>query len=550
MSSSSTGLDVRGALRIAVWLLCGFVQFALGQNQSSNRVLPHSSTGVAAIRVDSKLVVVRTTVLDKKHLDKGMTQSEKRCAVSDIESFFKLAPTEPYLPKDCEALDVRDLTAADFHLFVDGREQKIQAIATEGEFTLVRDNVGFHSEFSETPSAIWATKDRQSDQLHFTPGSSPLRVYDIAFVPYDSDPAACHNIAVKVNRQHSVVRARTEYCTSESPFDTLSGTKLGNLMEQHLKREENGGIDLSLQTGAFFTDRHKARVQVVLEFSPSALHSQWERDWSLHATIGLLGTLYRDDGELALRFSDLGCCSPTSTSGINVSFQGARKLNFDSLSHLDAELGLPYNPVSTYLSRVANVFLPARYETQLELAPGQYDLHVVLSDGEKFGYARAHLNIDSHDQKDLALSSVMLCKRFRDAHVAAVETAAANIAPRFVPLVSKGIRVTPAGDTNFEGTEPLIPYFEIYTPQAAGEPTPRIQAHLRIVAAKDGAIVKDFPPVDAAPYAQPGSATIPIAREVPIATLHEGQYRLEVQASDSGGRSTPWRAANFTTTRN
>src|SRR5690349_11425997 len=161
-----------------------------------------------------------------------MTQSEKRCAVSDIESFLQLAPTEPYLPKDCEALDMRGLTVTDFHLLVDGREQKIQGITTEGEFTLVRDNVGFHSEFSETPSGIWGTKDRQSDQLHFTPESNPLRVYDIAFVPPDSDPAACHNIAVKVDRQHSVVRARTEYCTSQSPVDTLSGTKLGILMEQ------------------------------------------------------------------------------------------------------------------------------------------------------------------------------------------------------------------------------------------------------------------------------------------------------------------------------
>ena len=188
-------------------MLCIFGSLASAQAQSSDRIAPQSGTDVGPIRVESKLVVVRTTVLDKKHLDKGMTQSEKRCAVSDIETFFKLAPTEPYLPKDCEALDVRDLTAADFHLFVDGREEKIQAITTEGEDTLVRDNVGFHPEFSETPAAIWGTKDRQSDQLHFTPESSPVRVYDIAFVPNDSDPAACHSIAVKVNRQHSVVRA-------------------------------------------------------------------------------------------------------------------------------------------------------------------------------------------------------------------------------------------------------------------------------------------------------------------------------------------------------
>jgi hypothetical protein len=93
--------------------------------------------------------------------------------------------------------------------------------------------------------------------------------------------------------------------------------------------------------------------------------------------------------------------------------------------------------------------------------------------------------------------------------------------------------------------EPLIPYFEICLPLGAAGGAARIQAHLRIVDAKTGAIVKDFPPVDANSYAQPGNATIPVAREVPIAALAKGEYRLEVQASDSPGHSTPWRTANF-----
>jgi len=534
-----------------VWLLCGFANFAFAQTQSSDRTIAQSRASLGSISVKSKLVVVRTVVLDKKHLDRGMTQSERQCSDSDWENFFKLPPTQPYLQKYCEVLDVRDLTAAEFHILVDGREQKIQALTTEGEYMVVRDNLGYHDEYSETPAAIWGASDHvgmssQSELVRFSHGATLNQVYDLAFVPNDPEPAGCHSIAVKVDRQHSVVRARNEYCNSQSPFDTLSGTNLGKLMEHFLNSGESGNIDLSLRTGSFSTGAQKARVQVALEFSPDVLHSQWEKDWALHATIGVLGMLYKEDGDFAMRFSDLGCCSSSSTSGIDVSFQGTRKLNFDSLSHLDAEFGLPYNPVSAYLSRVAKAFLPTRYETQLELAPGQYDLHVVLSDGERFGHARAHLNIDSYDGKNLSLSSVMVCKRYRDAHVAAVETAAANIAPRYVPMVSKGIQVTPAGDTDFKGGEHLIPYFEIYAPQAAGEPITGIQVHLRIVDAKNGEIVKDFPAIDAAPYAQPGSTTIPVAREVPIATLPKGEYRLEVQASDSAGRTTPWRAANFT----
>ena len=89
-------------------------------------------------------------------------------------------------------------------------------------------------------------------------------------------------------------------------------------------------------------------------------------------------------------------------------------------------------------------------------------LRVVLSDGKNFGRAEVPLNIEKYDKKELALSSVMLCKRIRDAHAAAVESSAANFAPQYVPLVTKGIQVTPTGDTRFKQGEPLYGYFELY----------------------------------------------------------------------------------------
>jgi predicted phage tail protein len=39
---------------------------------------------------------------------------------------------------------------------------------------------------------------------------------------------------------------------------------------------------------------------------------------------------------------------------------------------------------------------------------------------------------------------------------------------------------------------------------------------------------------------------IPIGDELKVDQLPKGDYRLEVQATDSAGRSTPWRTANFT----
>jgi hypothetical protein len=170
----------------------------------------------------------------------------------------------------------------------------------------------------------------------------------------------------------------------------------------------------------------------------------------------------------------------------------------------------------------------------------------VLSDGEKFGLAEAPLNIGKHDDNELTLSSVMLCNRFRDAHVAAAEAAAANFAPQYFPLVSKDIQVTPTGDTRFKRGEPLIAYFEVYEPLLAARPTTAVQGHVQIVNAKTGEMAKDFPKVDVMSYQRPGTRIFPVAREIPIDKLPKGAYRVEVQATDSAGRSTVWRSANFT----
>jgi hypothetical protein len=44
----------------------------------------------------------------------------------------------------------------------------------------------------------------------------------------------------------------------------------------------------------------------------------------------------------------------------------------------------------------------------------------------------------------------------------------------------------------------------------------------------------------------PGNPVIPVGEEIAIDKLHSGDYRLEVQASDSTGKCTVWRAASFT----
>jgi hypothetical protein len=65
---------------LAVAVLCSFVPAAAGQTKNSDRVPVQSNSPVATIRVESNLVVVPVVVYDEKHLAKGMTEAEERCA--------------------------------------------------------------------------------------------------------------------------------------------------------------------------------------------------------------------------------------------------------------------------------------------------------------------------------------------------------------------------------------------------------------------------------------------------------------------------------------
>ena len=190
--------------------------------------------------------------------------------------------------------------------------------------------------------------------------------------------------------------------------------------------------------------------------------------------------------------------------------------------------------------------IPTRYETQIDLPPGEYTLKLVLSDGSKFGRAEAPLTVDHYGRKELAISSIVLCKRFREAAVALKDAAAVKLAQRFVPLVSKGLEFTPEGDTRFKKGERLFAYFDVYEPLLVGQPSTTVQTRLRVVDLKTGELKVDTGLRSAASSIQPGSTVIPMADEVAVEKLPIGSCRLEVQASDSAGKSTAWRTTMFT----
>ena len=180
------------------------------------------------------------------------------------------------------------------------------------------------------------------------------------------------------------------------------------------------------------------------------------------------------------------------------------------------------------------------------MLPGEYDLVVVLSDGAKFGRVQAPLDIEYYNQKQIGVSSIALCKRFEDAASALKEAKAADLAPAYVPLLSKGVKFTPVGNTRFRNGESLFAYFEVYEPLLSSQPTTTVQTRLKITDVKTGELKVDTGLRSAAVWITPRDPVIPIADQIAVEKLPKGSYKLDVQASDSAGKSTVWRATNFT----
>jgi hypothetical protein len=69
---------------------------------------------------------------------------------------------------------------------------------------------------------------------------------------------------------------------------------------------------------------------------------------------------------------------------------------------------------------------------------------------------------------------------------------------------------------------------------------------MRIFDSRTGEVIGDSQLVSVTPYIKAGSSIIPVGRGMDISKLPIGSYRLDVQATDSTGKSTTWGSANFT----
>jgi hypothetical protein len=345
-----------------------------------------------------------------------------------------------------------------------------------------------------------------------------MPVYRIAYTPPQSPEGFCHRIRVKVDRRDAVVSARSKYCASEvKPSDPLRGTEFGKKLEKNMNSGKTGKIPLSWQVSFFRNGMGQNRVNVVLEFPWKSFKVHWLACGDFYSSIGILGYIRDERGSVINRFSD--------------------SISEESISHNRCrDDDLPDSSVP---------LLPSGYQTQIDLPVGEYKVHFVVSDSSKFGKLEVPLSIPQDDGQQLGLSSIALCKRYMNASRATKEDAAAGVAPVYAPLVSNGVRFTPTGNTRFRKGEPMIAYFEVYEPSLANDPATKVQVRLQIVSSQTREIKADTGLRPADPWVEAGSSTLHIAENVSFERLPSGEYRLEVQASDSVGRKTAWQAAAF-----
>jgi hypothetical protein len=482
-------LIVSGIRKLAVSLLLGRVLFA---NDAAVSTAP--SPDPSPIRVKALEVMVPVVVLDRSH--------------------FRMERNALYQEDEV----ISGLSQKDFEVFEDGQQRPIQRVALDiPRIRDVRDNVSHHLEYSMTPRGIWSSPDLRP-QSGMGSGISPFSVYMVSYIPAPSPDGVCHQIKVKVKRHHATVYARESYCNTPHPLsDPLKGTELGGEMERYASSNRAGNFPVSAQASFLHGAAGADEMEIAVEFPWGAVKRRW-KGVNLYANVAILGMIHDQDGAEVARFSDM------QNSALWNFYRG------------------PLPPDPQFLNDWELAAIPNHYTTQVNLPPGNYQLQVIVTDGEKFGRAQASLKVEEAPRQKFGISGIVLCRRIQTVPEGAQ---AAARAPQYLPLSANGVEFFPAGSSHFAHGEQLFTYFEIYLPPDDGAATTDTRFQIKLINAESGALRLDTGFRPAGSGSRTESGIVPISGEIPIGNLPPGRYRLEVQASDSAGIKTASRESSF-----
>lgn len=533
-----------------------------GQDDRSQAASP--TDGIPTFHSEARLVLITARAWNRaavKHPDESLIPA-------DILGRYPPEFLEPLgVIRYAKKLDTR-LAQSDFQVFDNGLEQHINYFKktvfplkdeTKEERVSWRFSPTGHGTWGYPPGYFFPSHESAPAPPGFPPPgryafAGPDITYVIGYVPPALEPGKCHDVRVVVEN-HDVGLDRNQYCATASPRSvdeaTREGTDIGTKMRTFAGSEVSGSIKVSARPFAFWSSRvsyfitHNAaggstspgsdlifaveardskapaRVQVTVEFVPPK--EGWIANCRQKPALHVLGIAYKENHEIAGQFGDTFSCQGRSESE-------RKKLE-----------------ILTNGSKEYDVYVPSRLDAQMDLVPGDYDLRVVVSNGDKeFGRAQVPLHVESFDGQQLAISDVALSSFPRDASKVlddAVVVSPGQLVP--APLISKNVQFLPDTDTRISRHMRLPIYFEIYEPLLKQQVTD-VYMHLRVTNLKTGSVVLDSGLIGAANWVLPGDPVIPVGFSLGTQNLDKGNYRVDVQATDAEGRESAWRQANFT----
>jgi len=341
-------------------------------------------------------------------------------------------------------------------------------------------------------------------------GKEQGEYYLIGYTPPDSPEGSCHKLRVKVDRGGTAVRARTGYCDALSN-NPLAGSSIEKVLDS-LPAAAPGGSNAWIAAPFFYTADKLARVNLAMEIPLRKIKAEKQHGGKVRATVHVLGVAHRLDGSVAARFSE------------------SVALEFEDEKRLAAFTAVPFH-----------------YENQFEIVPGAYTLDVAYAAGDDSrGKVEAPLAVDPYQPDQFALSGLVLSRQYGPATDPRLRTDAMGTADR-TPLIAGGMRIVPSGSSRFKSTDAPAVFVEIYEPLLlTSDPNnaPGVGVTLRVFDRRSGERKLDTGLLSVTLPAATGSPAIATAKRLPIDSLVPGAYRLEVEASDTAGK-TAHRTVDF-----
>jgi hypothetical protein len=427
----------------------------------------------------------------------------------------------PFLLYDAKRLD-DSLALEDFRVFDDGAEQHINYFKKS---TLPLEKVPTTWGYAPTNHGTWGFPLAGATKAF----EGLLVTYLIGYVPPVLRAGECHDVEVVV-ASHDVHQSRNKYCAADRPEDFDEAMREGRNFRARMRAfadsEKRGSIKASARAFAFWSSRvlslvnssfaagspvppasdltyvvevhdskAPATVHIALQFVPPWEH--WDPSCPEKEALHVLGLAYRQNHQVAGQFEVTYQCTAFHV-----------KEDTHTL------------PNVWWLLKV-----PTRFDAQMELAPGDYDLRLVVSDGKKqFGRARVPLHVETFEGHQLAISDVVLSSSPRDATKAIDDAVIVSPEPVIpTPLVSKDVEFIPDIETHIRKHTRLPIYFEIYEPLLKRQAT-EVYMHFRLTDTKTGRVVMDPGRLSAARWASPGNPVISIGSSMSTDQLKKGHY--------------------------